>query len=294
MSILADKAMLVSLSIRQWTARRLDRKITDEVNREHNASADAGRYNKLLISKDALAEINKIAGKARTRHYELTLPWSDNGTRLLSSLGYTNYCNEMRELMAEFNAAADRLEPVYPDLVAQRRIELNGLFDPDDYPPASEIRRRFRFTYDISPVPSAGDFRVEVSDAVAAEIKADIEDRANAALAEAQKHVWQRIAECAKRMSEKLRSYEIEETGDGKSKVKGIFRDSLVENIRELVNLLPTLNVAGDKTLAEMGSRLVADLCQFDANDLRESESIRIKTAEKAEAILDECAGFLA
>ena len=55
-STLSTRAMLVSLSISQWSGRRLDREITDEVNQQHNAAADAGRYNKLLLPKEALAE----------------------------------------------------------------------------------------------------------------------------------------------------------------------------------------------------------------------------------------------
>jgi hypothetical protein len=53
---LSRKATLVSVNVSQWTARRLDRKVTDEVNRQHNAAKDAGRYNKLLIEAEHLKE----------------------------------------------------------------------------------------------------------------------------------------------------------------------------------------------------------------------------------------------
>ena len=53
---LSRKAVLVSVNISQWTARKLDREVTDEVNASHGAQKDAGRYNKLLLEKEALAD----------------------------------------------------------------------------------------------------------------------------------------------------------------------------------------------------------------------------------------------
>ena len=50
---LADKAMVVTLSVSCWTARKQDKKVAEEVEAKHNAR-DAGRYNKLLIDKQHL------------------------------------------------------------------------------------------------------------------------------------------------------------------------------------------------------------------------------------------------
>ena len=39
---LSRKALLVSVTISEWTARKLDKKVTDEINRKHGAANDAG------------------------------------------------------------------------------------------------------------------------------------------------------------------------------------------------------------------------------------------------------------
>ena len=39
---ITEKAMLAGVKISMWSARKLDRKVTDETNRAHNANADAG------------------------------------------------------------------------------------------------------------------------------------------------------------------------------------------------------------------------------------------------------------
>jgi hypothetical protein len=50
---LHTRAMLVSLRISAWSARKYDKKISLEVAANHGASADAGRYNKYLMPADA-------------------------------------------------------------------------------------------------------------------------------------------------------------------------------------------------------------------------------------------------
>jgi hypothetical protein len=49
-SLLSQKAVLASLSISQWSARKLDKKVTEEIHPRNHAEPHAGRYNKLLIA----------------------------------------------------------------------------------------------------------------------------------------------------------------------------------------------------------------------------------------------------
>ena len=78
-SPLSRKATLVSVIIAQWTARKLDSKSPQEVNRTHGALEDAGRYNKLLIEDKRLEAINSLVSQARKLHHTMTKPWCDEG-----------------------------------------------------------------------------------------------------------------------------------------------------------------------------------------------------------------------
>lgn len=90
-NLLSQKAVLAGLTIHCWTARRMDRKITNEVHENHNAASDAGRYNKLLVSKEALAEVEKAKSQLRTEHMKMTQPWFDEGARILPTALYATY-----------------------------------------------------------------------------------------------------------------------------------------------------------------------------------------------------------
>ena len=69
-------ALLVEFNASVWTARKLDRGVTDEVIYEKGAGAkDAARVNKhLLAGRPELEVIQKHVGMIRTFVYDNTLP----------------------------------------------------------------------------------------------------------------------------------------------------------------------------------------------------------------------------
>lgn len=291
MTNLSNRAMLASLHVRQWTARKLDKRVTAEVNAAHGAAADAGRYNKSLVSRDALAEIQQIANAARGTHYFHTAPWLDDGSRILSAQGHAEYASKMADHRRDFESAVAAFVAGYPDYVNAARARLNGMFRAEDYPTPDMIRDRFAFDIVLSPVPDSADFRVEIGESAVAAIRADIEKRAAEALQGAMRDAWQRIADALARMVERLNAYE--PGGDG-AKAQGVFRDSLVENVRELVAVLPSLNLTGDSKLADVTAKLQAELCGHDAAELRDSEPLRKSTADAAARILADVSAYLA
>jgi hypothetical protein len=57
-------------------------------------------------------------------------------------------------------------------------------------------------------------------------------------------------------------------TGPG-HRTEGTFRNSLLENLRELARRPPVFNLTGDPILANISERINAELCTYDADDLR-------------------------
>jgi len=49
---LSSRAMLCSLSISMWSARKHDPEASEEIAQRHGAQADAGRYHKVLLPKE--------------------------------------------------------------------------------------------------------------------------------------------------------------------------------------------------------------------------------------------------
>ena len=114
---LSDRALLVQLSISQWTARKYDKKVTQDVASTHGVTTAAGRYNKVLLPmNDYLDRVHKKSTLIRTKFYENTLPWGIEGTMMLPSANYLKFVTEFRREKGEWQYLVDEFERNYPQL----------------------------------------------------------------------------------------------------------------------------------------------------------------------------------
>jgi len=276
MANLTEKAMLVTLKISVWTAKKLDKKVSKEVAEKHGNDEKLGRYNKnLLAANGDIETIQKIATEARSFHYDNTLPWEDKGGRMLPSANYLPYTEQMRKFRGEFERGVEAFVARYPNLVEEARSALNGLYNPNDYPSAANIRRFFGFEVEAGLLPSSEDFRVKLKENEVAEIKAEIERRCDDRAKAATQDLFNRLKEVVQHMHERL------------ADEKAVFKNTLVENVRELVELLPRLNVNNDPTLNELARDAKDSLCVYDPDTLRNDKGHRATVANAAKAMID-------
>ena len=268
---LQDRAMLATLNISQWTNRKHDKNVSAEVERNHQAT-DAGRYNKLLVDKTSLEAIAKVASAARAYHYKMTLAWGDNGDRLLPGALFMEYRTEILKFKNSFAIEVDAFIDRYPTLVQDAYKRLGSLYVATDYPHVSEMRSRFAIETSFAPVASGNDFRVSLNEEYIDQIKREINER-NAALQRASvQDCWSRVRTVVSNIHERL------------SKTDNKFRDTLIENVRDLLDVLPALNVTGDPELTKI-EHDVRELL-VPPQRLRDDSTLRNETAKKAEEIL--------
>lgn len=287
---LESKAMLVTLTIRQWEGRKGDKQAAAKVTADNNATADSARVTKSLISKAALKEISTIASRARSEHYARTLAWDDNGTRIISTVGYLAYRETMTRLEEEFRAAVESFVSGYDAYVRQAQVDLGTLFDATDYPDVDAIRGKFEFRKPrVFGLPSKADFRVDISAEMLEEERAAIAESVAEFTANAVRDVYARIAETVGTMAEKLAAFQPRK-GKG-DKAQGIFRDSLIQNIRDLIGAMPALNVTDDPRLTALASRM-ARLTETEVDVLRDHADVRADAIREARAIVADLEGY--
>lgn len=298
-NLLSQKAVLASLNISKWGARKRDEKVTSEIHRAHGASRDSGAYSKRLIDLANMKEIGSVYTSARNYHYKMTLPWLDDGARVLPTAVYLDYTAEQQRLRREYEAAVAKFADEYPSFIKKAEKSLNGLFNARDYPRASEIASHFSFDLRILPCPDTDkdDFRIAVASEHAEDIRRDIEKRMNVVMDGTLQDSAERIQDVVGHMAERLKAYKPAEKkpkGKGVEKAENTFRDSLVENVRELAALLPAFNLKNDPTMAAIAERIAQCLCANDADDLRENDKLRKAVAKDADAILRDVSQFIA
>lgn len=277
-----NRAMLVSLRLSAWTARKYDKGISNKVAKDFNAQSDAGRYNKMLIPSDAISykALNQLIGKIRTDYYANTLAWSDEGWRLLPTANYQQFADFTRKAKAEFNALLNDFLAEYPALKENAKMRLNGMYQESDYPTVSQIAGKFGFYLDFSPLPAQGDFRLDLPSDELARLEADKQAQVKGAIDGAMSDAWNRLYTCVKHIHERL------------SQPDAIFRDSLISNAAELCDILTRLNVTGNPDLENLRAEVEGYIASQDADTLREDDQAREDVATLADDILSRMAAF--
>jgi hypothetical protein len=133
----------------------------------------------------------------------------------------------------------------------------------------------------FKPVPDSGDFRCNLGQDEIETIRKQIAADSDCAVGEAMKTAVERIKTAVGHMATKLREYSVGENG-----VTGKFRDSLVENVRDLCDVLPGLNIAGNKAIDRLIGEMRAELTSVNPDTLRSDNTARVQVADAADAIL--------
>jgi len=288
---ISKKAMIVKLHISAWKARIADKDVTEKTNKDHMATNDAGIYNKFLVAKKHLSDIQKSESDARSYHMKNTLPWKDGGDRLLPAKNFQTYSQGMRERKQKFEAAVHQFINQYPVLVTNAKNTLGNMYDKAEYPTPGSIEELFKFHTDVHPVPVADDFRVELSEHEVSKIKKDLNASNAKNNANAMKNLWDQLHGVVKTMANGMK--DVIDPVTKKITKKGRVFDSYIENINDLVEILPNLNIDDDQKLNDMADEIKITLTANTPGQLRKDPQLKNDIAEEAQKVVDKMTGFM-
>jgi hypothetical protein len=238
----------------------------------------ANVHKKLLGDCAELSAVIKFAGNARNAHYAMTMPWSDTGMRLLPTSRYFKYNEQMLVLKAEYFTLVEAFLASYNWEITQAQVKLGDLFNPNEYPSVASLQSKFGFGYTYIPISEAKDWRIDIEADAKEELARHYESYYHNQLQAAMADVNRRARDVAERMSERL-DYSDKET-------KKVFRDSLVNNVLEIVDLMDACNLTGDQTMRDNAQALRDALTGLDADDLREDHKLRRATKKAVDDVI--------
>lgn len=258
-------ACLCELNVSVWTARKLDKQASREVKDSKGAvSDDAARVNKnLFAGMDNLKRVTDFVALTRNEFYMKTLPWSDSGQRLVPMAQFFELKAWLNDKEDTFNQLVSEFLTEYPNLISAQAFQLGALFNRSEYPDVTEVGNRFRFRVSVTPLPTAGDFRVDATTEIVAAMQREYGKLYKERMEQAQRDLWTRVYDTLRHLSDRL--------GYDESGKKRVFRDSLVENAVELCDLLKRLNVTNDPDLEHARAWLESTLLGVDAKELRDT-----------------------
>ena len=117
LTTLADKAMLVKLTMRKANLTRRDQVAEALIQQTLD---DASLIVNSKLFRDKMNPINKVmsaASEVYTYHKEHTLPYIDKGPRILPNAEYFDYTSEMRNRINHVDSLLSQYLPRYDDFV---------------------------------------------------------------------------------------------------------------------------------------------------------------------------------
>jgi hypothetical protein len=281
-----EAAMLASVSISVWEASKTDAGLLAEVKQRHGATGDVGRVIKnMMAGVDApLKAVHSAFFAVRSKHYEMTLPWvadphapRQRGPRLLPNMLFQNYSMEVTTLRRAAMAQLDAFLAEYPTLVTKAQANLGGMAD-SVYPSADRIKQLFRIHFDFEPIPAGAAFK-GLDDHMLERLSLGLQKKQQRQITDALGAMW---AQARDRLAHLFDRLGFNDKGEPIE-----FKEATVDNVRELLTLLPAWNLTGDPRVSEVTAKIKELLDGVDAKALRKNMALRADVRAKVKTVID-------
>jgi len=276
---LSSASMLVDFSASVYTARKKDVSASEELETIKKADPNvANVHKKLLGNCPELVAIQKFVGNTRNAHSSMTLPWSDMGMRLLPTSTFFKYKQYMTKAEQEFHTLVEKFFDIYEDAVVNAQTLLGDLYNPANYPPLDVLRHKFGWRLSFVPLPTSGDFRVEMEQEQAKSLAEEYDKHYSAMFGKAIDSMMGDLMKYLARLSDRL-DYKSQED-------KKVFHDTVTSNITDMLENLLVPLADKDKRLHTLTRQLMDTFEGISADALREDGALRQNTKQSVDDVI--------
>lgn len=274
---LAEMYAAVRLSFTWWgTKRALSDAQTAEASAQFGAQSDYVAAQKRLVNtkNEFWRKVTGCRSAAREYWHSHTLPFPDQGIRLIKRTDILKFDTEMARQQANLGEAVEALSVAYDDLVLEARISLGKLFRASDYP--STIADQFSLSWDYIEVRPPN-YLKDASPAIYEEAVKRVEARFNQAVEMAEQAFIDEFGTMVHRLSDRMGPSE-----DGKQKV---FRDSVVTNLVDFFSRFKDMNVGSSEALDELVAQAEGLVKGISPESLRTNPELRAQIKSQMDTV---------
>jgi len=290
-SSIVTRALLVDLTVSRRTGVRADKQATETVRSQYHANGNVGSYAKKLFPQDPpeLKKIGTVINKCEAMHKEKTLAWM-TGWRIIPRELHTEYATEIGKLRIELEDAVREFVAALPRLKQEAQAMLGKLYRDEDYPSAGEFELSYGIDVRFMPVPDVNDFRIELDAETLKDLQESYSDDMQRSMSSAVQDAFVRLEKVLGNLVDACTRVDSKVASGAKL---AVIRSAVVDNIKELVDVMPTLNIANDPNLEAMRAEVERKLGTLNISDLKENPDARADAKKKADAILRKMQGFM-
>jgi hypothetical protein len=155
------------------------------------------------------------------------------------------------------------------------------MFDRGDFPTQDAIENKFSFRVTFSPVPSAGDFRVDIGKEAESALREEYEEAYKERVDSAMNDIRKRVRNSLEHLSDRL-GYD----GD----TKKVFHSSIIENLKQVLAAADLMNLIDDEGLRNTRDKVERLIDSVTVKELRKNDHIRKDVRSQVDSILDKFA----
>jgi hypothetical protein len=177
-------------------------------------------------------------------------------------------------MVIDMDEAVDELCAKWGALVARARIDLNGMFKPEDYPTVDQLRSRYTATVRTSVIPKA-DFRNSqgLTKEQRDELIEDYNTQVNVSLQEGVEECFDRMQFIVGHFADLLHA-------------EGRFKINTLDNILTVADRVKNLNITDNAQIAEFVERMSELSINTDHEAARKDDVYRASLANEATVLV--------
>jgi hypothetical protein len=208
--------------------------------------------------------VTKILNLANQYWQQMTVPYPEDGIRLIRTEQVTEFDAQIARLQSELDGAVAQLNHAYWELRRKAQRDLGSLFNPADYP--DSLDGMFAICVEYPSVEP--DERLQrLNPALYEREQRRIQERFDEAVRLAEEAFLSELAELVQHLCGRLEGGE-----DGASR---IFRDSAVTNLTEFFERFRQLNIGSNADLDRLVAQAQGAVRNVTPQRLRDNDALR-------------------
>lgn len=248
------------------TQRKLSDAQTKQAADMFAASTDLVTASKKLIDTKhpAYKAATAIKSQASAFWRGLTLPYPQEGVRLIRQADVTTFEERMSDFKAQLDAAVANLQLEYEVIKEKAREKLGSLYNAEDYP--STLEGVFSISWEYPPIEPP-QYLMTFNPQLYEQERSRIQHRFEEAVTLAENAFAEELSGLISHLVERLT-----DEPDGKKKA---FKASTIENFKEFYQNFQRMNVRSNASLEALISQANNLVSGITPNDLRQSNELQ-------------------
>lgn len=263
MNFLENQALIVKLKIGGPRGSAPDSEVAEKIIHDHGAGEGVASFSKRILPKEMWSEMTPITYGMRSFFYQHTVAWGEDGGRLLAIGNFDWFRTRMEEMTLQFEDAKARMINDYSYWCQQAEKNLGTLYRPEDYQSLEQFKLSMYVNIEYEPVPTSNHLVVKLGQAQLSQVKKKLDQKNNERLRLASNDLYTRITAAIRTVADRL---------DPEKFDRGI-RQSIIDDLSNIAELVPTLNVMGDDNLSKLCEEVRELIDGVSANELRPKDA---------------------